>query len=64
MGLLSAIFGGDRDGSLDCPHARLIPRWRGPQVMDDDAQAMGFVCQDCGREFLNYRVHDRRLRTR
>lgn len=64
MGLLSTIFGGDLNESLDCPHARLIPRWRGPQVMEDDAQAMGFVCQDCGSEFLTYRVRDRRLRTR
>lgn len=61
MGLLSAIFGGARDTQPPCSHERLIPRWRGPEVMEDDARAMGFVCQDCQREFLAYRVSGRRL---
>ena len=40
---------------------RLMPRWRGPQVMEDDSLAMGFVCHACGREFLPSDVRNRRL---
>ncbi|MEX2228635.1 MAG: hypothetical protein WEB13_03255 [Dehalococcoidia bacterium] len=61
MGLVSAIFGGQREDTPHCRHARLIPRWRGPEVMHDDAQAMGFICQDCRDEFLAYRVRGRKL---
>lgn len=41
----------------------LMPRWRGPEVMDDDANAMGYVCHPCGREFLPVLVRDRKLIT-
>ena len=39
----------------------LMPRWRGPEVMDDDSKAMGFVCHRCGREYLPNLVRNRRL---
>ena len=68
---LSAIFGrpkmtyrgvGEQPPVSECcvNHA-LMPRWRGPQVMDDDRLAMGYVCHACGREFLPSDVRDRRL---
>lgn len=44
-----------------CRGRELMPRWRGPQVMEDDSQAMGFVCHACGREFLPADVQGRRL---
>lgn len=44
-----------------CRNHDLMPRWRGPQVMEDDSKAMGFVCHQCGREFLPGDVRDRRL---
>ena len=44
-----------------CRNRDLMPRWRGPQVMDDDSRAMGFVCHQCGREFLPADVRGRRL---
>ncbi len=44
-----------------CVNRRLMPRWRGPEVMEDDSLAMGFVCHRCGREFLPGDVKDRRL---
>ncbi|MBM3139176.1 MAG: hypothetical protein FJZ92_02925 [Chloroflexi bacterium] len=44
-----------------CRHPRLVPRVRGPQALEDDARAMGFVCHDCHREFLPYVVRDRRV---
>ena len=44
-----------------CVNRRLMPRWRGPQVMEDDSLAMGFVCHACGREFLPSDVRNRRL---
>ena len=47
-----------------CTHATLTPRWRGPDVMDDDSKAMGFICHRCHSEFLPYQVHNRQLRTR
>lgn len=39
----------------------LMPRWRGPEVMDDDSKAMGFVCHRCGREYLPNLVRNRKL---
>lgn len=39
----------------------LMPRWRGPEVMDDDSKAMGFVCHRCGREYLPNLVSNRKL---
>jgi hypothetical protein len=39
----------------------LMPRWRGPEVMDDDSKAMGFVCHECQRDYLPNLVKDRRL---
>ena len=44
----------------DCECESLTPRWRGPEVMDDDSKAMGFVCHRCHAEFLPYQVRDRR----
>ena len=34
-----------------CAHEALIPRWRGPQTMADEARAMGYVCHRCHTEF-------------
>jgi len=49
-------------GAASCPcDGELMPRWRGPEVMDDDSQAMGFVCQRCGREYLPVKVRNRKL---
>ena len=45
-----------------CVGHTLMPRWRGPQAMGDDARAMGFVCHACGREYLPTEVRGRRLR--
>lgn len=45
-----------------CIGHALMPRWRGPQAMGDDALAMGFVCHACGREYLPTEVGGRRLR--
>lgn len=39
----------------------LMPRWRGPEVMDDDSKAMGFYCHKCQRDYLPNLVKDRRL---
>ena len=47
-----------------CAHVTLTPRWRGPEAMDDDAKAMGFVCHRCHAEFLPYQVRNRRLLAR
>lgn len=44
-----------------CVGRDLMPRWRGPQVMEDDSKAMGFVCHRCGREYLPEDVKGRRL---
>ena len=44
-----------------CPHENLVPRWRGPEVMGDDANAMGFMCHRCHSEFLPAAVVNRRL---
>ena len=41
----------------------LMPRWRGPEVMDDDANAMGYVCHRCGRDYLPPLVRNRKLIT-
>ena len=48
----------------DCECENLTPRWRGPEVMDDDSKAMGFVCHECHAEFMPYEVVNRRLRRR
>lgn len=70
MSKLTAIFGEPnltyrgvpRKRSNACCYARdLMPRWRGPQVMDDDSKAMGFVCHECGREYPPSQVRGRRL---
>ena len=70
MSVLSAIFGAVKPTyretrkqrpQRDCLDHTLMPRWRGPQAMDDEAQAMGFVCHDCGREYLPPDVAGRRL---
>lgn len=68
---LAAIFGRpkmtykgvDRQPPISecCMNRTLMPRWRGPQVMEDDRYAMGFVCHACGREFLPSSVQNRRL---
>ncbi len=68
---LSAIFGRPKmtyrgvriqpPVSECCVNRKLMPRWRGPQVMEDDRLAMGYVCHACGREFLPGDVRDRRL---
>ncbi len=44
-----------------CRQGPLMPRWRGPDVMEDDSLAMGYVCHRCGREYLPYQVRDRHL---
>ena len=49
----------DRDACI-CDE-ELMPRWRGPEVMDDDSKAMGYVCHSCGRDFLPILVRNRRL---
>ena len=70
--MLSKIFGrpqmtyrGAEHGrsGAECARAQhvLMPRWRGPDVMDDDSKAMGFVCSRCGREYLPTQVKDRKL---
>ena len=71
MRFLSKLFGQADQGYslLDerpdilqcCVNETLMPRWRGPEVMEDDQNALGFVCQKCGREFGHDRVHDRRV---
>ena len=70
MSLLSAIFGAAKPTyretpkkapASECLEHKLMPRWRGPEVMKDDSQAMGFVCHICGREYLPVEVKDRRL---
>ena len=38
-----------------------MPRWRGPEQMDDDTNALGFVCHACGREFGHDMVRDRKI---
>ena len=55
---------GNVPDAASCAHETLTPRWRGPEVMDDDAKAMGFVCHRCHSEFLPYQVRNRRLRAR
>lgn len=69
--MLSKIFGRakmtyrgvESPGSISecCRSHDLMPRWRGPQVMEDDSKAMGWVCHQCGREFLPHDVQNRRL---
>ncbi|RLT41184.1 MAG: hypothetical protein DWI58_09235 [Chloroflexi bacterium] len=70
MSLLSAIFGAakptyrareQKAAEADCLNHKLQPRWRGPQVMEDDTKAMGYVCHSCGREYLTVEVEDRHL---
>ncbi len=74
MSLITAIFGRAKPTYAGvarqppperCAGHTLMPRWRGPQAMGDDARAMGFVCARCGREYLPVEVrnrHPRRLR--
>lgn len=33
-----------------CPHESLTPRWRGPQAMEEEGGAMGYVCHRCHAE--------------
>lgn len=70
MSVLTAIFGAVKPTfretrrqapPQECLGHTLQPRWRGPDVMDNDALAMGFVCHQCGREYLPAEVADRRL---
>lgn len=70
MSRLSSIFGEPNltyrgvprsDSDACCYAGELMPRWRGPQVMDDDSKAMGFICHECGREYPTFRVRNRRL---
>jgi hypothetical protein len=69
MSRLSKIFGeanltyrGVSPRSNECCYEQdLTPRWRGPDVMGDDSQAMGFICHRCGREYLPLYVENRRL---
>lgn len=65
MGFFARIFGSTDQQVPICLHERLMPRWRGPQVMPDEAgdesEAMGYICQACGAEFLPYRVRGGRL---
>jgi hypothetical protein len=53
---------GEPDAVEVCRHETLTPRWRGPEVMDDESQAMGYVCHACDREFPPYQVRDRQLK--
>lgn len=70
--MLSKIFGRPQMTYRGAEHRRteaecardqhqLMPRWRGPEVMEDDSMAMGFVCHRCGREYLPTQVKGRRL---
>ena len=52
---------GEPDAVEACRHETLTPRWRGPEVMDDESQPMGYVCHACDSEFPPYQVRDRRL---
>ncbi len=65
MGLFARIFGSTDQQVVVCLHERLMPRWRGPQAMPDEAgnqaEAMGYVCHACAAEFLPYRVRGGRL---
>ena len=70
MSLLSAVFGAVKPTYRRQPRKRperecightLMPRWRGPDVMEDDSKAMGFVCHVCGREYLPAEVEGRHL---
>ena len=68
MKLLDRLRGSAPTGNVPpadtCACENLVPRWRGPEVMDDDSKAMGFVCHRCHSEFLPYEVVNRRLRRR
>lgn len=55
---------GNVPDAASCAHETLTPRWRGPEVMDDDSQAMGYICHACGAEFPPYLVRDRQLKRR
>lgn len=65
MKLLDRLAGRGPSGNVPsaqtCPHENLVPRWRGPEVMGDDANAMGFMCHRCHSEFLPAAVVNRRL---
>ena len=69
MSLLSKVFGspkatyrGVATQPEGCCYGKpLMPRWRGPQVMEDSSKAMGFVCHQCGREYLPYEVDAHRI---
>lgn len=69
MRLLERLRGAGADAGTAprpeaCAHDALVPRWRGPEAMEDDARAMGFVCHRCDREFLPSAVAGRRPRAR
>ena len=69
MNLLERLRGsrasaGNAPSPDTCVCDNLVPRWRGPEGMDDDANAIGFVCHPCHREFMPYEVVNRRLRRR
>jgi len=69
--VLNKIFGSPQQGysgaqtpksiSNCCVGKELMPRWRGPDQMDDDTNALGFVCHACGREFGHDMVRNRKI---
>lgn len=65
MGLFARIFGSTDRPVAVCRHESLMPRWRGPQAMPDEAgdesETMGYVCHACAAEFLPYLVRGGRL---
>lgn len=62
FGSPKATYGGVAVQPKGCCYGKpLMPRWRGPQVMEDDSKAMGFVCHQCGREYLPHEVDARRV---
>jgi hypothetical protein len=44
-----------------CVGRDLMPRWRSPEHMEDISKAIGFVCHQCGREYLPEEMQGRRL---
>lgn len=69
MSLLTKVFGSPKatyrgvavQPKSCCYGKPLMPRWRGPEVMDDSTKAMGFVCHQCGREYLPNEVNEQRI---
>jgi hypothetical protein len=43
-----------------CAHEMLMPRWRGPQAMGDEARAMGYVCHRCHAELTPFAARELR----